>query len=227
MNSKQLSKELHNYSLNLIFNGGFDFKNIGKYLSKEAKKEKENSFINLIGNLGDKACFQLYSSCLYQQQIQEYQITRNISSVLFISLNWDADFFRYPDKEDLLIEMPQDKKILMRYKEKVISWFLNFTHKKLKKGYKLLEELEDSKVIATTQNSILEASKDFEWARLTQYNPTIIPVYSSNFKEGERKVDYWFREFSVSLYKGSFNNNESRTFLIQKRWKHEPTLSEI
>ena len=173
------------------------------------------------------ACFEIYSYWCFRDQVQEYQKRNNISSVLFKEINWDDFVLRYPEKEDQLLEMPQDKKILARYKNKVVDFFLKFSQNKLLKNYELfrveyLEKYEE--YIPQNIEDIKKAALNFEYAELYKESTHPVYEYRSNFK----KIAYWSRCFTLLLFSGNLDDPcESVRFELYQKWDHEPTISEI
>lgn len=237
INAKTLSKELFDYQINAMKGGLADIHGVGEIIAKEAVK-CETPLINFVGSLGGKACFDIYHYWKYRDEIQDYQIKNNISSVAFQEVNWEGNIIRYPEIEDQLMPMPQDKAIVMRYKDKVVDWFLKFAEKKMASGYELIKKdddgYSDQDIVVTTED-VLKYAVGFEWAGVTQYNPKPHPVYMMETDENGNHIDkgigYWFREFLLFLYKGNPSDTNDYddlvVFSINKTWENEPTIFEL
>jgi hypothetical protein len=226
MNSKVLAKELKNYQENVSEGGVFDPDGLGDIMQKEAVKS-DIPIVNLLGNLKGNACLEIYSYWCFRDEIQEYQKRNNISSVLFKEINWDDFVLRYPEKEHQLLEMPQDKKILKRYKKKVVDFFIKFSQVKLLKNYELfrVDYLEDyEEYIPQSIEDIKKAVFNFEYADLYKQSTHPVYEYGSDFK----KIAYWSRSFTLSLHSGSLEDPfESVRFELYQKWDREPTISQI
>jgi hypothetical protein len=228
MNSKVLAKELKNYQENVSDGGVFDPDGLGNLMQKEAVKS-DIPIVNLLGSLKGNACLEIYSYWCFRDEIQEYQKRKNISSISFKEINWDGFILRYPEKEDQLIEMPQDKKIVERYKNKVIDFFIKFTENKLLKNYNLCKvEYDDIYTEYTPQNieDIRDSASNFKYAYLIPKHPNTHPVYEggTDFK----KIAYWSRDFTLGLHNDDLDDPvDTKIFEVYKQWDHEPAFCEI
>lgn len=231
MNSKVLTKALNDYRFNLLKGGVFDSKGIGKFLKDEAVKSSD-PFINFLGNLDDTCCFEFYSYWVFKDKIQEYQIVNNISSIYFEEANWDGFVFRYPQKAFELIELPQDRKILRKYKDKIIDFFIEFSKTKFLKNYQLyLENYDDPysidvNYIPQNVQDIQNIRHRFDCASLSFRTPQSSPVYE--MEGSNKKIAYWKRSFTLYLTKGDLEHpSEMMNFELFKAWDYEPPISEI
>jgi hypothetical protein len=236
INAKQLSKELHDYQIRLLKGGIADFQGIGDFIANQAKnyQGEDGGLIRFMGSMGGDACLHSHYYWSFRDHIHEYQLKNNISSVAFQEVNWDGVIIRYPEMEDQLEQMPQDKAIVCQYRDKVVDWFIKFADNYLTtKGYKLLipddDGYRDGDVEITT-SYLKELSKEYEWASLTQYTPRITPVSSSEMLADDKYIDkgisYWMREFHLFLYRGfGFwqEDNETQSIILYIQWRTEPT----
>lgn len=235
INAKQLSKELHDYQIRLLKGGIADFNGVGDFIANEAKnyQGEDGGLIRFMGSMGGKACLDAHHYWSFRDQIHEYQQKNNVSSVAFQEVNWDGVIIRYPEMEDQLEQMPQDKAIVCRYRDKIVDWFINFADNYITtKGYKLLipddEGYRDGDIEITT-SYLKELSKEYEWASLTQYTPKVTPVgYCDVLDDGtyiDKGIGYWIREFHLFLYRGSVfwqEDNETQSVTLYIQWDTEP-----
>ena len=229
-NAKQLSKELHDYQIRLLKGGLPDFHGVGDYIAQEAVNYdgKDGGLIRFMGSMGGKACLDAYHYWQFRDQVNDYQLANNISSVSFQEVVWDNKVIRYPVYNEQLTPMPQDKPILMRYKEKLTNWYINFATEYVNQyGYQLFPEDDDGylNIDEPLEPCILgEISKDFEWCDITGYYPHIIPVYSSY---EHNQIVYWLREFGFFLYRGDLSDYEVNVYMLRKTWKEKPEHSSV
>jgi len=232
LNSKILSKELHDYQIRLMKGGVADFAGIGDYIAKESVNyDGENGLIRLVGSMGGQACLQFHYYWSYRDQVHEYQAQNNVSSVAFQEVNWDGCVIRYPEMEDQLLPMPQDKPIVCRYRNKVVDWFCNFADKYKEKGYNLVIKDDDGycdKNIYINTAHLRLIAKKYEWATITQYSPEVQPVHICEIDDNGNRIDkgigYWKREFWMFLERGDNINDNTDLILIslEKQWDEKP-----
>lgn len=68
----------------------------------------------------------LWEPAEYKYEIQKYQKTNNISSVIWSSVKWEDEILRFPIPSADLVFMPQDGKVLRRWKNRVVDKYLDF-----------------------------------------------------------------------------------------------------
>ena len=223
-NAKELDQELYDYRERLRFGGLADFQGKWEIIAKKAREyEGKYPLINFLGVLGAHDCMTTCSYWKFSEQIQTYQVKFNVSSVIFQTVEWDGKIIRYPECATQLITMPQDKQIVMRYKDKIVNWFTDFAEVYAEQeGYEILTETEEEIWEPITLEDISNLSREFEWATLTpHHSPKVTPVYSGN----NREIAYWRREFCLFLNRGDHfwaDNNESVLISLYKRWDVDP-----
>ncbi len=223
-NAKELDQELCDYRERLRFGGVADFQGIGEEMAKKAREyEGKYPLINFLGELGAPACMTSCSYWKFRYEIQTYQVKFNVSSVIFQTVEWDGKIIRYPECADQLITMPQDKQIVMRYKDKIVNWFTDLAEVYVEQeGYEILSETEEESWEPITLEDISNLSSEFEWATLTPHDsPEVTSIYSGNNKE----IAYRWREFCLFLSRGDHfwaDNHESVLISLYKRWYVDP-----
>jgi hypothetical protein len=195
--AKELSQLLLDYSTNLIRSGSpSDVNGIGELVTQYTKDDPNApplaKFLVGIGNgKGILACHHYWN---FRDAVQEFQVLNNISSVKWKTVEWKNEQFRCPDICDQLVCMKHDLAICSKYKNKVVTKFLNFCQQW---GIQIFSEDENGwRTESNTQAVLVEAEKH-QWASLGR-NSGFHPVYGD--KTG--KVLYWVSEYSIYLHSG-------------------------
>jgi len=127
--AKELSKILLDYQINSIKGGFFDHQGLGEQIAK-ATKTDENAppLARMLCSFSDKGdgMLSVLAYWKFREEVQQFQVTNNISSVYWASVECDGQIIRYPKSESQLEFMPQDGDVLSRNKGRVLDEFLQF-----------------------------------------------------------------------------------------------------
>jgi len=130
--AKELSKILTEYQFNSISGGIFDLTETGKSLATAAKSDdnapplaKLLAALDCSGN----GITSVLAYWKFRDQIRDFQVQNNISSVLWETEDWNGSIIRFPSPESQLQFMPQDLAILRRNKKRVLDQFCQFADK--------------------------------------------------------------------------------------------------
>lgn len=202
LSAKDLSKILLDYQINSIKGGFFDHQGLGEQIAKAARTD-ENAppLAKMLCSFSDKGdgMLSVLAYWKFREEVQQFQVANNISSVYWASVEWDGQIIRFPQIESQLEFMPQDCNVLSRNKNRVLDEFLQFAKaSNLQWGKHEDNEFDD--VSPVDLDFIVEAAKSFDYVTLGLWD--VHPVRCAE----SSKVLYWRKEYSLWL--SNFPNPE-------------------
>lgn len=207
--AKELSKILLDYQINSITGGFFDHQGLGEQIAEVARTD-ENAppLVKMLCSFSDKGngMLSVLAYWKFREEVQQFQVTNNISSVYWASVEWDGQIIRFPKVESQLEFMPQDGDVLSRNKNRVLNEFLQFA-KSSNLQWDKHEDNEFDDVVPVDFDFIVEAAKSFDYITLSLWN--VHPVKCAE----SLKILYWTKEYSLWL--SNFPNHEGTEEMLR------------
>ena len=207
--AKELSKILLNYQINSIKGGFFDHQGLGEKIAK-ATRTDENAppLAKMLCSFGDKGdgMLSVLAYWKFREEIQQFQVANNISSIHWASVEWDGQIIRFPQIESQLEFMPQDGNVLSRQKNRVLDEFLQFA-KSSNLQWEKHGDNEFDDVIPVDLGFIIESAKSFDYITLSLWD--VHPVKCAE----SLKILYWRKEYSLWL--SNFPNHKGTEEMLK------------
>lgn len=190
-----LVKALREYQLNCLNGEFFDPNNVAEKIAEHTMADDNApplaKFFCSFGD-GGKGFMGVAAYWHFREQVQEFQVANNISSIYWRQVEWDNHVICFPDWNEQLRFMPQDKSVLKRWKPKVLNRFFNFAQSRDLEWYEEPDNIDEDLIFYSLDEIKKEAEK-YDFATLGHW--PVHPVRSGETNE----ILYWQQEYWLSL----------------------------
>ena len=210
--AKELSRLLMDYQINFTSGGVFDPFRIGEHLVVAAQSDENAPPLAKLLSAMDSSGNGIMGVLAYwklRDQVRDFQVKNNISSVLWDEEDWNGTIFRFPTTESQLQFMPQDLAILRRHKQRVLQQWASFTHES-KLDWFIEEEHHDHFL---TVPEVIELAERFDYVTLSHWDTH--PVKCGDTMQ----VLYWVKSYSLWLCMAPNDDGTEELIHIQSQIK--------
>lgn len=168
-NSKTLRTLLLDFQRNAMEGGFTDSSAVGNYIKTQTENDPDAppvaKLLCALGNPDQVLAVSRYWQ--FRDEVKEFQLANNISAVLWEDRTWLGDKITYPQFFDQLELMPQDRRLLRRWKTRTINKYLDFLSRhNLPLNLDQTDDDDCSELIPVSPAELIAHSADYDYAWL-------------------------------------------------------------